>query len=242
MLTEEYQQAPRVAQALLEEAQDCLLGHGNTAQPGQVRVILTRRDAGHGCSLSETARQEVTWTLNAGAEDLAVLRTHGPVALRRVRIQRLLSEAVEQGAAATQEDLAGALRVSVRTIKRDCKALSQQVSLPLRGKLQGIGRGQTHKAQIVGRWIRGETYDRIQLNTQHSLTSIRRYVQAFVRVMDLHHRGFSASETALLLDMGLPLVREYLAIYDQHPAAEYRARVKEQIERLSRAPQAKKGA
>ena len=67
-------------------------------------------------------------------------------------------------------------------------------------------------------------------------------MQAFVRVVDLHHRGFSASETALLLDMGLPLVREYLAIYDQHPAAEYRARVKEQIERLSRAPQAKKGA
>jgi len=242
VLTEDYQQAPRVAQALLEEAKDCLLAHGATLQPGQIRVILARRDAGHGRSLGETARQEVTWTLDAGQEDLEVLRAHGLVALRRVRIQRLLDEALEQGAVATQEDLARVLLVSVRTIKRDCKALSEEVLLPLRGNLKGIGRGQTHKAQIVGRWLGGETYDQLQLHSRHSLASIQRYVQAFVRVVDLHGQGFGEPEIALLLDMGQPLVREYLAIYDQYPAPEYRARVQEQIARLSRVPQGKKGA
>lgn len=242
VLTEDYQQAPRVAQALLAEAQDCLLGHGATLRPGQIRVILVRQDAGHGRSLDETARQEVTWTLDAGQEDLEVLQAHGSIALRRVRIQRLLDEALDQGAAATQEDLAQVLQVSVRTIKRDCKELRKEVFLPLRGKLQGIGRGQTHKAQIVGRWLRGETYDQLQLHSRHSLASIQRYVQAFVRVVDLHCRGFSESETALLLGMGEALVREYLAVYDQHPEAEYRQRLTEQIERLGRAPQAKKGA
>ena len=38
------------------------------------------------------------------------------------------------------------------------------------------------------------------------------------------------------------LVREYLAIYHQHDSREYRERLTEQIERLSKAPQAKKGA
>jgi DNA-binding Lrp family transcriptional regulator len=163
--------------------------------------------------------------------------------LRRVRIQRLLDEALEQGAAATQEDLAQALHVSVRTIKRDCKELEAQgIYLPTRGKLKGIGRGQTHKPQIVGHWLRGETYDQIRLYTRHSLSSIQRYVQSFVRVASLHRQGFSASEIALVLDMSTYLAKEYLALYQEHDSPEYQTRLTEQIERLSRAPNAKKGA
>ena len=79
------------------------------------------------------------------------MQQHGSPTLRRVRIQRLLDEALAQGAVATQEDLAQALHVSLRTIKRDCAAQAQEVYLPTRGNLHGIGRGQTHKAQI-GRW------------------------------------------------------------------------------------------
>jgi DNA-binding Lrp family transcriptional regulator len=232
-----------VAQVLLEEAQACLLGQATTIRPGQTRVLLTSLDAGHGRALRETASKDVVWTLDAGQEDRHVLQEHGPVELRRTRIQRLLDEALAQGAAATQEDLAQALHVSVRTIKRDCKELEGQgISLPTRGQLKGIGRGQTHKAQIVGRWLRGETYDQITLYTRHSLSSVKRYVQSFVRVADLHQQGFSESEIALLLDLSLYLVREYLAVYNEHDSVEYRERLTEQIERLSKAPKAKKGA
>jgi predicted ArsR family transcriptional regulator len=160
-----------------------------------------------------------------------------------VRIQRLLDEALNQGAVATQEDLAQALHVSVRTIKRDCKELEAQgLCLPTRGRLKGIGRGQTHKAQIVGRWLRGETYDQIRLATRHSLTSIKRYIQCFVRVADLHRQGFSESEIALLLELSAYLVKEYLAVYHEHDSYEYQERLTQQIERLSKAPRAKKGA
>jgi DNA-binding CsgD family transcriptional regulator len=168
------------------------------------------------------------------------------VALRRVRIQRLLDEALAQGAMATQEDLARALQVTVRTIKRDCADLrAQGIYLPTRGNLQGIGRGQTHKAQIVGRWMRGETYDQIALYMHHSLSSIRRYVQTFVRVVHLNRRGFSQDQTALLLQISRPLVKEYLAVYRQHDAPEYRERLAAQLKRLAgdkTAPRRKKGA
>jgi len=243
VLEDEFYQPPRVAQVLLEEAQNCLLGQTPLLRPGQTRVILTQREAGHGRALRKTATTEVVWTVDVGLEDRQVLQRHGSVELRRVRIQRLLDEALAQGAAATQEDLAQALHVSTRTIKRDCKHLeSQGLYLPTRGKLKGIGRGQTHKAQIVGRWLRGETYDQIMLNTRHSNSSIKRYVRMFVRVVDLHRQCFSENEIALLLESSSSLVNEYLAVYKQHDNPEYRTRLTEQIERLRQSPRSKKGA
>jgi DNA-binding Lrp family transcriptional regulator len=243
VLVDEFQQPPRVAQVLLAEAQACLFGRTTDIRPGQTRVLLTALDAGHGRALRETMSTEVVWTLDAGQEDRQVLQQYGAAELRRTRIQRLLDEALTQGAAATQEDLAQALNVSVRTIKRDCKALEAQgIYLPTRGNLKGIGRGQTHKAQIVGRWLRGETYDQLMLSTRHSLSSIKRYVQAFVRVADLHRQGFSPDQIALLLELSTYLVREYLAIYAKYDSVECRERLTEQIERLSQAPRAKKGA
>jgi len=235
VLEEEFHQPPRVAQALLEEAQDCLFGRSSSLRPGQMRVVLVRQGAGHGQALRATATTEVIWTLDAGTEDRHVLYRNGSAELRRVRIQRLLDEALSQGAAATQEDLAQALHVSVRTIKRDCAMLEARgVYLPTRGNLQGIGRGQTHKAQIVGRWLRGETYDQIALRTHHCPASIQRYVQAFVRVVHLHRQGFPDSQIALLVEMSPFLVQEYLAVYRQNDTPECRERLGEQIQRLGR--------
>jgi len=211
VLENEFHEPPRVARALLEEAQACLLGINQALRPGQMRVTLVRHDARHGRSLSGTPMTEVVWTIDAGLEDRQVLERHGRMALRRVQIQRLLTEALDQGGVATQEDLAHALHVSVRTIKRDCRWLqSRGIYVPTRGNLQGIGRGQTHKARIVGRWLQGETYDQIALHTHHSPTSIRRYIQTFVRVVHLHRQDFMDVQIALLLGIGIPLVAEYL--------------------------------
>jgi hypothetical protein len=74
------------------------------------------------------------------------------------------------------------------------------------------------------------------------LSSIQRYVQSFVRVASLHRQGFGASEIALVLDMSTYLVKEYLALYQEHDLPEYQTRLTEQIERLCQAPNAKKGA
>ena len=236
VLKRDFRQAPRVAQAVSEEAQSCLLGQAQEMRPGQVRVILVRRSAGHGRTLDETETTEVVWTVDAGREDRQVLRRHGRVALRQVRIQRLLDEALAQGAVATQEDLAQVLQVTVRTIKRDCADLKAQgIYLPTRGNLHGIGRGQTHKAQIVGRWLRGETYDQIALHMHHSLSSIGRYIQTFARVVHLHHQSFSQDQIALVLQISVPLVKEYLAVYRQHAAPEYRERLTAHLLRLGRA-------
>jgi hypothetical protein len=242
LLEKEFQFAPKVAKAVLDEARINLLGSMNHLEPGQLRTVLTKRSAPHGRRLRETDLVEVIWTLDAGEEDLLILQQHGGPALRRSRIQRLLTEALEQGAAATQEDLARVLQTSVRTIKRDFAHLrAKGVILPTRGYVRGIGRGQTHKAQIIRRWLRGETYDQIVLHTHHSLASIHRYISKFVQVVQLHRRAFAAEEIAMLAQISQYLVREYLIVYEQNDTPACRDRLNEQIERLNRRFQTTEG-
>lgn len=242
LMQQEFNYPPKIAQAILAEAQDCLLGQPGSLKPGQMCVILLRRNAAHGRALSQTATQEVIWTIDAGPEDQEVQSKHGPTALRQVRIQRLLAEAIEQEAVATQEDLAHALQVSVRTIKRDCQEMQNQgIYLPTRGNLRGIGRGQTHKAQIVRRWLCGESFDQVVYHTRHSITCVRRYIQSFIRVVQLHDKAFTEGEIALALQIGIPLVKEYLALYQQNDTPFCRQRLAAEIERLEGTFAVKKG-
>lgn len=244
LMQQDFNYAPKIAHAILEEAKDCLEGASSAMRPGQMRVVLLKRDAPHGRALSETETVEAILTVDAGAEDVEVEQKHGRLKLRQVRIQRMLDEALAQGGVAGQEDLARLLQVSVRTIKRDCAALmAEGTMLPTRGKLKGIGRGQTHKAQIVKHWLQGATYDQIEQITRHSLSSIKRYIQAFVRVFHLRQEGFAEAEISLLLHMSPYLVSDYLAVYEQNQTSFTQQRLQEQVERLSKRSQtSKKGA
>lgn len=243
VMEDEFDYAPKIAEAILEEAQASLVGTADAIRPGQVRAILTQQEARHGRALRETPKTEVIWTIDGGLEDRRVLQRHGRRALRQMRVQRLVDEALAQRAVATQEDLAQALHVSLRTIKRDCADLQRRgIYLPTRGKLQGIGRGQTHKALIVGHWLRSATYDQIARETRHSLSSIKRYIQTFVRVIKLHRQSFPESQIGMLLGISPVLVREYLAVHDQHASPECRERLAEQMERLGRGGRRKRGA
>jgi len=242
ILQREYHYAPKIAESILAEAQDCFQGSPVGMKPGQMRVWLVKRKAASGQALHDTQKVEVTWTVDAGLEDLATLRTSGMTGLRKVRIQRLLDEALEQAALATQEDLARVLQTSVRTIKRDFAELHEQgLYLPSRGYLLGIGRGQTHKAQIIRRWLRGETYDQLSQNTHHCIGSIQRYIRTFAQVVHLHQQGLSNIQIGLLLQIGAVLVQDYLDVYLHNTETECRQRLEEQLTRLH-GEIAKKGA
>ncbi len=231
-LCEEYEYAPRVARAILEEARDHLLGDGSFAT-GQMRVLLAKREASPGRPLSETEQVLVTWTIDAGAEDLRVLETGGRIALRQARIVRLLDEALDQGAVATQEDLARALQTSVSTIKRDCAQLRQRgLRVSTRGYVKGIGRGQSHKAQIIERWMQNWTYDQIARDVRHDVSSIQRYVNHFIRVVWLQRQSYTAEQIAHLLQIGIALVNEYLALAQVYDKDQYRERMESCLQRI----------
>jgi tetratricopeptide (TPR) repeat protein len=89
-------------------------------------VRLARANAPTGRPLAEKERVDVFWTVDDGEQDAETLRHKGKVALRRRRLRRLVSQAQAQGAAPTQRELARAIGVTERTIRRDLFALEAE--------------------------------------------------------------------------------------------------------------------
>lgn len=239
VMQQEFGFAPRIAQALLNTAQEMLLGElpSTTLQPGQIRQVVAGLQAPFGPPLAETDTVAVTLTVDAGAEDAAVKAALGAAGLRSKRILRLTEEALAQDGVLTHEDLARALQVSARTIRRSVKTLKAEGHVvPTRGEIQGVGRGQTHKVQIIELWLDRTSYPQIIRQTYHSQQSIQRYISIFLRMVVLHQRGWTDSEISFLTRSSAHLVHEYLAIYAQaqHDPAR-QAKLTEELTRV-RAP------
>jgi transcription initiation factor IIE alpha subunit len=217
-LIADFELSPREAQAILETAKVHLQpGPGaGVVRPGQIKVVVTSVEAQHGRPLLDTDRCEVVVTVDAGADDLAIRQSRGPIALRRARIQRLVDEALDQGGLLTEEDLARLLHVHARTIRRDVKVLRQAGKVvPTRGHHQDIGRGQSHKEPIVEKHLQGHGYHEIARQTGHSLDAVQRYLQTFGRVVYLCHQGLEPHEIAFLVGHSLAVVEQHLALYDR---------------------------
>lgn len=239
-LEQGFELAPRVAQGVLETAKQVFNLNAVTRapngqlRPGQIRQVIARESAPHGRPLEETEMVEVVWTLDAGEEDLDVLKEHGRVTLRRIRILRLVEEALEQGGEPTQEDLSKALGVTVRTIRSDVAALEADGhQVATRGKLRGVGRGQTHKVIIVELYLKRHTYTEIMRRTRHSVSAIKRYIQTFGRVVMLTRKGLSISEVAYAVGSSERLAQEYLDLYHRYKTPEYQGRLAEIVQRVS---------
>jgi DNA-binding Lrp family transcriptional regulator len=249
-----FELAPRVSQGVLELVKQVFQrngvpgAHTGRLQPGQIRQVIAAADAPHGRPLDETEMVEITWTLDAGEEDLEVLSEHGATALRRVRLLRLVDEALDQGGEPTQEDLAKALNVTARTIRSDVSALEAKGYVVVtRGKLRGVGRGQSHKVIIVELYLKRYTYTEIMRRTRHSAYAIKRYVQTFGRVGMLKCKGLSTREIAYAVGISERLTQEYLDLYQRYDTPDYRDRLTEVIQMVSNGGQApasgaKKGA
>jgi hypothetical protein len=235
VMSKEFGFSPRVSREVLHTAQEMLRGTGASLRPGQIRRIVAKRDAPFGPPLSATDKVEVTLTLDAGVDDLAVKRTQGLEGVRRGRILRLLDEAVEQGGVLTQEDLAQLLGVTRRTIVRDVKVLQQEGHLlHTRGRMKGVGRGQTHKVRIIELWLNRVGYDQIARQVYHSPQAIQRYVSTFLRMVVLQRQGTVVSDIAFLTGTSERLVTDYLALAAVAESVPHRqAKLEEELQRVS---------
>lgn len=247
VLESEFNLSYREAREVVRAAHE-LLGldrPSGQVRPGQIRLVVASLRAPIGPPLAETARVEVTLTVDAGAEDATVLAEQGRLAMRQGRILRLVEEALEQGGVLTEEDLARALQVTRRTIERDVQALRAAGHLvQTRGQVKGTGRGQTHKVRIIELWLDRQGYDKIALWAHHSVQSIKRYVSTFLRIVTLHRQATALGEIAFLVAASDKLVRDYLGLYERAQAEPVRlAKLEEELARVSGlAALAKKGA
>jgi DNA-binding Lrp family transcriptional regulator len=249
-MKEEFCFSPRVSSELLNTAKEMLIGSvpSSAIRPGQVRLVVTRLQAPFGPPLVEADKVEVTLTVDAGSDDVAVQAQEGSTGVRRGRILRLTEEALEQGGVLTQEDLARVLKVSPRTIRRDVRALKTEGHvIQTRGFVKGVGRGQTHKVRVIELWLDREGYAKIARWLHHSPQAIKRYVSAFLRIVVLHRQGTPVEEIAFLTRTSERLVQDYLAIYEAALEVPHRReKLEEELVRVSgrrsRPPRAEKRA
>jgi DNA-binding Lrp family transcriptional regulator len=237
VLQKEFNFSLRVSVEVLATAKEMLLGGVPAAvvRPGQIRLVVARLDAPFGPPLAETNKIEVTLTVDSGPEEAEAEAVEGREGLRRGRVLRLTEEALEQGGILTQEDLARALGVEARTIRRDIQQLKAEGHLVhTRGRVKGVGRGQTHKVRIIELWLDREGYDKISHWVHHSFSSIKRYISTFQRIVLLHQDETPVEEIAFLTGSSVRLVKDYLEVYQAALAVPHRReKLEEELARVS---------
>ncbi len=148
ILEKELALAPDISRKILAVAQNTLSApppppatrpEPETAavQAGTVTFEAAALEAPNNTPLTDSDRVTVVLTLDAGETDTQLKAAHGPTGLRRQRLLRLQQEAVAQGGMLTEADLARLLNASVRTIRRDIKALATEgQSIRTRGQAE----------------------------------------------------------------------------------------------------------
>jgi hypothetical protein len=205
-----YELSPKLSSLILMTAKECLLREYNLKE-GQIEVTAIEVEERAGKVIEKMEKKKVRLTIDNGIEDIEVLKEYGRINLRQIKIERITEEAIEQGGVLSQEDLAKYLGCTVRTIQRDIKQIKKKgIEVVTRGYLHNIGRGQTHKAKIIGMHLDGKTYSGIKLITRHSVGAIKRYLESFTKVVMAQSKGiYRTKDISVVTGISETLVNQY---------------------------------
>ena len=205
---------------------------GLDRRPGQITYQAIVIDEPPGKPLRQCRKVPVHLTLVA-EEDAQVLASQGPEALRCLRVRRMIYEALLQGGALSQEDLACILGVSLTTIKRIFAHFRRQGQpLPSRGEIQDMGRGVSHKIPVIRKYVQDLSFSRIARELgQHGIISMARYLRHFALVMILEEQGLTPAQMQSVIGISENLIQQYRDLYRELNVPEYQRT----LERLKRA-------
>ena len=187
-------------------------GGGEGRGPGEVVYWAVSAQEPAGKALKDCEMIAASLPYYVPEEDLVPRGTVGND-LKMRKVLRLASHARTQGALLTLPDLAFLLGMSVPTIQH--AAGKSAVIVPTRGNMKDIGRGLTHRAEIVRLYVEGYSEADIVRRTGHSYESVGSYVRDFRRVMALADRGLPAAHIRKVTRMSRKLVEAYLALYQE---------------------------
>lgn len=146
--------------------------------------------------------------------DLDALANFGLAGLRQHRLARITKQAYDQGALLSYEDIAMILTTSPATVRRDIAHLKRQgMFIMTRGTKHDMGPGLSHKTIIIDLYFNGYTFSEIEQKTNHSETSIKRYLSDFVQVATLYKQNFSHQQIRIIAKKSDRIVREYIQLY-----------------------------
>ena len=215
-LSQDFNLTPIIAEAFYKQVSIYFQEHSNISlSSGEVsyEAVCSTEPAGKHISLTRkvTCRLKLM-DINS---DFDVLANFGLAGMRRHRIERLTRQAYDQGALLTYEDLALLLTTSPATIKRDAFFLRREGKFIMtRGTKLDMGPGLSHKSIILDIYFKGYSFTDIELKTNHSEASVKRYLADFIQIATLYRQNFSHQQIRLIAQKSDRLVREYIQLYD----------------------------
>lgn len=210
---------------------------GYTRTAGQITYQAIAVDEPPGKSLEECEKAPVHLTL-VDVHDAQILAQQGSVELRRRRVHRLVNEALMQGGALSQEDLACLIGVSLKSIKRIFAHYRQSgAALPSRGEIQDIGRGVSHKVPVIRRYVQDMSFSEISRALgDHGIQSMARYLRHFALIMILEDKGLSTQQMQSVAGISENLIEQYRELYAELDQPEY-ASILERLKRVVLTPE-----
>lgn len=217
-LAADFNLTPLIAEAFFQQFSLYFQEHANIElSSGAIAYEAVAAEEPAGKHIRLTRKVSVQLKLLDFSTDLEALAHYGLAGLRRHRLARLTRQAYDQGALLSYEDLAMLLTTSPATVKRDVYYLRKQGHFIMtRGQKHDMGPGISHKTQIVDLYFKGYPFTDIERQTNHSETSVKRYLADFIQVASLHQQGFSPSQIRLIAHKSDRLVREYLQLYQTY--------------------------
>ncbi len=228
--------SPFVAKAILATAQHVYgldaENDENRLQPGQLYFLGVSDQEPSGKPLANCKMKNCILTLHQTPDDEKIRYQLGVTAVRRKKILRLTTEALEQSVLLSYEDLAyKILNCGLRTIVRDIKALRHQnIFVPTRGQQKGIGPGVSHKVLAVELFLQRKNEQEIARLIYHNIRSVENYTMTFLRVVLLLQEQHATTDIAFLLQISPQLVTQYQDLYQRYRNSEYQTRLEELLD------------
>ncbi|MFC2084102.1 DUF1670 domain-containing protein [Bacteroidota bacterium] len=240
-LAHDFNLTPIIAEAFYKQVSLYFQEHSNISlSSGEVSYEAVSAEEPAGKHIRLTRKITVKLRLMDINSDFDALANYGLAGLRRHRIERLTRQAYDQNALLSYEDLALLLTTSPATVKRDIAALRKQGKFIMtRGAKLDMGPGLSHKSIIIELYLKGYTFTEIELKSNHSETSVKRYLVDFIQVASLYKQKFSIQQIRLITQKSDRLVREYCQIYDTY-SKQNNHRLKDLLSPQTADPSAKK--
>ncbi len=215
-LSQDFNLTPIIAEAFYKQVSIYFQEHSNISlSSGEVSYEAVSSTEPAGKHIRLTRKVTCRLKLMDISTDFEVLADYGLAGMRRHRIERLTRQAYDQGALLTYEDLALLLTTSPATVKRDVFFLRKDGKFIMtRGTKLDMGPGLSHKSIILDFYFKGYSFTDIELKTNHSETSVKRYLSDFIQVATLFRQNFSPQQIRLIAQKSDRLVREYIQIYE----------------------------
>ncbi len=210
----------QVCAEMVIEVLDAHIRAAQTVRHGQVLWMAIDIDdrPGQYQRIADTSLIPVVLDIST-SEDIDQRIARVPPAKRLLtKTLRLCKQSYDQGGLLSNCDLAELLNTGAQQISRvltDYQSESGEV-VPRRATIHDVGTGLTHKRIIcVKRYAGGKESEQIARETYHSIEAVDRYLGQYDRVRHCRLDGMTPEQTAAILNCGVSLVREYLAIDDE---------------------------